>query len=177
MLPTAPDAPTEVSATTATDLPASPVSTLSGQYHTDPAVSPLGRTRVSETAWSCAVRSSEHRIGTVHDRVTQRLADRALRPGAGDERPRARVAPDERSWGATRTRCNEGLRSLPVAVASCQVLEQQTASGTQAPAGRTGGCSEPPAATGPTGGREPLGACRPRARGATGSGRRERLGR
>ncbi len=60
---------------TATDLPANRISPLPGQYYTDPAIFPLGRTRVFETAWFCAVRSSEHHIGAFHEWLTQRLAD------------------------------------------------------------------------------------------------------
>ena len=60
---------------TATDLAANLISTLPGQYYTDPAIFSLEQTRVFETVWFCAVRSSEHHIGAFHDWVTQRLAD------------------------------------------------------------------------------------------------------
>jgi hypothetical protein len=75
VLSTAPDAPTDVSAMTATDLPANLVSTLPGQYYTDPAIFWLEQTRVLESVRFRPVRSSERQIGDFHDWVTQRLAD------------------------------------------------------------------------------------------------------
>ena len=68
---------------TATDLPSNLISTLPVQYYTDPAVFPLEQTRVFETVWFRAVRSSERHIGAFHDGVTQRLVDRAPPPWAG----------------------------------------------------------------------------------------------
>src|SRR3712207_2065259 len=44
---------------TTTDLPASLISTLPGQYYTDPAIFALEQTRVFETMWFCAVRSAD----------------------------------------------------------------------------------------------------------------------
>jgi Rieske 2Fe-2S family protein len=44
---------------TATDLPASLISTLPGHYYTDPAVFALEQSRVFETMWFCAVRSAD----------------------------------------------------------------------------------------------------------------------
>src|SRR3954453_2574690 len=44
---------------TTTDLPASLISTLAGQYYTDPAIFSLEQSRVFENMWFCAVRSSD----------------------------------------------------------------------------------------------------------------------
>jgi Rieske 2Fe-2S family protein len=44
---------------TATSLPASLIPTLSGNYYTDPAVFSLEQSRIFETMWFCAVRSSD----------------------------------------------------------------------------------------------------------------------
>src|SRR3712207_7064022 len=44
---------------TTTDLPASLISTLPGQYYTDPAIFALEQSRVFETMWFCAVRSAD----------------------------------------------------------------------------------------------------------------------
>src|SRR5947209_17179079 len=44
---------------TTTDLPPSLISTLAGQYYTDPAIFALEQSRVFEKMWFCAVRSSD----------------------------------------------------------------------------------------------------------------------
>ena len=44
---------------TTTDLPASLISTLAGQYYTDPAIFALEQSHVFEDMWFCAVRSSD----------------------------------------------------------------------------------------------------------------------
>ena len=44
---------------TTTDLPASLISTLPGQYYTDPAIFALEQSRLFESMWFCAVRSSD----------------------------------------------------------------------------------------------------------------------
>src|SRR3954470_14339488 len=44
---------------TTTDLPPSLISTLAGQYYTDPAIFALEQSRVFEQMWFCAVRSSD----------------------------------------------------------------------------------------------------------------------
>ena len=44
---------------TTTDLPASLISTLPGQYYTDPAIFALEQSRLFENMWFCAVRSSD----------------------------------------------------------------------------------------------------------------------
>ena len=44
---------------TATDLPASLIPTLAGQYYTDPAVFALEQSRIFEQTWACVVRSAD----------------------------------------------------------------------------------------------------------------------